>query len=79
MGTGFQHHNLFYNTLNGSPILGTMKFQGSINRVTVQMLLDRRSSYNFLQSRIVQCLKLPMEPVPNLQVLVGNGNSLIAE
>nr|KYP46454.1 Transposon Ty3-I Gag-Pol polyprotein [Cajanus cajan] len=79
MGTGSQDHHLSYNALNGSSGLGTMKFQGSINGVRVQILLDSGSSDNFLQPRIAQCLKIPVEPIPNLQVLVGNGNSLVAE
>ena len=45
----------------------------------MQILLDSGSSDNFLQPRLAQCLKLPVEPIPNLQVLVGNGNALTAE
>nr|KYP53804.1 hypothetical protein KK1_024378 [Cajanus cajan] len=56
-----------------------MKFQGSIKGMRVQVLLDSGSSDNFLQHRIAQCLKLPIEPIPNFQVLVGNGNALVAE
>ena len=63
-----QDHHLSYNAL-----------KGSINGVGVQILLDSGSSDNFLQPRLAQCLKLPVEPIPNLQVLVGNGNALTAE
>ena len=72
-------HHLSYNALNGSFGLGTMKFTGTINELEVQVLLDSGSSDNFLQPRLAHCLKLPIEPVPNFQVLVGNGNSLTAE
>jgi len=72
-------HHLPYNALNGSFGLGTMKFTGTINELEVQVLLDSGSSDNFLQPRLAHCLKLPIEPVPNFQVLVGNGNSLTAE
>jgi len=59
-------HHLSYNTLKGSCGLGTMKFQGSINGMHVQILLNSGSLDNFLESRIAHCLKLPVEPIPNL-------------
>ncbi|WVZ07870.1 hypothetical protein V8G54_021216 [Vigna mungo] len=71
--------HLSYNALKGSSGLGTMKFKGFINGMTVQVLLDSGSSTNFLQPRITHCLKLQVEPIPNFQVLVGNGNALVAE
>nr|KYP46388.1 hypothetical protein KK1_032037 [Cajanus cajan] len=74
-----QQPHLSYNALKGSSCLGTMKFQGSINGLLVQVLLDSGSSDNFLQPQIAHSLKLPIEPIPQFQVLVGNGNSLQAE
>jgi len=74
-----QKHHLSYNALKGSFGVGTMRFCGSIKGMQVQVLLDSGSSDNFLQPRIAQCLKLPVEPIPDFQVLVGNGNDLIAE
>ena len=56
-----------------------LQFQGSINGMHVQILVDSGSSDNFLQPRLAHCLKLPVEPIPNLQVLVGNGNSFVVE
>nr|KYP52382.1 Transposon Ty3-I Gag-Pol polyprotein [Cajanus cajan] len=79
MSPPLQEHHLSYNALKGSSGLGTMRFQGSINGMLVQVLLDSGSSDNFLQPRIAHCLKLPIEPIPNFKVLVGNGNSLIAD
>nr|KYP57088.1 Retrovirus-related Pol polyprotein from transposon 17.6 [Cajanus cajan] len=72
-------HHLSFNALKGSSGVGTMCFKGSINGIIIQVLLDSGSSDNFLQPRLASCLKLPIEPAPNFQVLVGNGNSLIAE
>jgi len=74
-----QDHHLSYNALKGSFGLGTMKFQGTINGMVVQILLDSGNSDNFLQPRIANCLKLTVEPTLHFQVLVGNGNSLVAE
>jgi len=70
---------LSYNALKGSFGLGTMKFQGFINGMKVQILLDSGSSNNFLYPRLTHCFKLPVETIPNLQVLVGNDKSLFAK
>jgi len=40
-----------------------MPFQGIINEVKVQELLDSGSSDNFLQLRIAHFLKLVIEPI----------------
>jgi hypothetical protein len=40
---------------------------------------DGGSSDNFIQTRVAQVLKLPIEPATNLRVLVGNGQVLNAE
>lgn len=41
--------------------------------------MDGGSSENFVQPRIVQCLKLPVEPVPSFRVLIGNGQYMQTE
>ena len=56
-----------------------MKFQGAINGMVVQILLDSGSSDNFLQPRLAHCLKLPVEPTSGFQVLVGNDHALTVE
>ncbi|KAJ1398082.1 Aspartic peptidase domain superfamily [Sesbania bispinosa] len=76
---GLQEHHLSYNALSGSFGLGTMQFQGFINGMMVHVLLDGGSSDNFLQPRLAHCLKLPIEPVPDTQVMVGSGHTLLAE
>jgi len=73
-----QHH-LLYNALKGSTRLGTMRFHGSINGLTVQILLNIGNSDNFLHPRIAQHLKLLVEPISSFLVLVGNGNALRVE
>ena len=65
--------------LKGSSGLGTMRFTGLINGMQVQILLDSGSSDNSLQPIIAHCLKLPIEPIPEFKVLVGNGNALTVE
>lgn len=71
-------HHLSFNALNGAHSAGTLRFQGHIQGVQVQVLLDSGSSDNFLQPRIAQCLKLPIQQAPQFQVLVGNGSTLTA-
>lgn len=72
-------HHLSFNALKGSQSKGTLRFLGSIQGVEIQILLDGGSSDNFLQPRVAQCLKLPVQPAPGFQVMVGNGHNLIAE
>lgn len=54
-------HYLSFNALKGSSGVGTMTFQGSINGMMIQVLLDNGSSDNFLQPRLASCLKLPID------------------
>lgn len=72
-------HHLSINALKGSNSLGTLRFHGSIHGLKLHILLDSGSSNNFLQPRLAQFLKLPVKPVPEFQMLVGNGNSLSTE
>jgi len=71
--------HLSFNALKGSDGVATMRFTGVINGLPVQILLDSGSSDNFLQPRIAACLKLPVEPIDNFNVMVGNGSALMVE
>ncbi|PNY15512.1 hypothetical protein L195_g012209, partial [Trifolium pratense] len=51
----------------------------SIEHIAVQVLIDGSSSDNFLQPRIAKFLKLLIEPGPQFNVLVGNGEIMTAE
>ncbi|MCH80874.1 Ty3/gypsy retrotransposon protein, partial [Trifolium medium] len=59
--------------------MGVLRFAGSIEHIAVQVLIDGGSSDNFLQPRIAKFLKLPIEPGPQFNVLVGNGEIMTAE
>ncbi|BAT97484.1 hypothetical protein VIGAN_09094100 [Vigna angularis var. angularis] len=72
-------HHLSLNALKGAAGVGTMRFTGSLQGMTIQILLDSGSSDNFLQPRIAHCLKLPVEAMSSLQVMVGNGNAMSIE
>lgn len=72
-------HHLSLNALNGSTSVGTLRFQGQIGKISVQVLVDGRSSNNFIQPRIAKFLKLLVQPAPGFKVLVGNGQYLTVE
>ncbi|MCI17006.1 hypothetical protein A2U01_0038153, partial [Trifolium medium] len=72
-------HHLSLNAMRGSNGVGTIRFTGQIGSIQVKILVDGGSSDNFIQPRIAQVLRLPIEPAPNLRVLVGNGQMLSAE
>jgi len=71
-----QEHHFSVHVLKKVVGIGTMQFQGIINGVKVQVLLDSDSSDNFLQPQIAHCLKLFIEATSRFQVLVGNGKYL---
>jgi len=72
-------HHLSFNALTGSAGMGIMKFQGTINGVAVQILLDSESSDNFIQPSLAHYLHLHVEPTYGVQVIVGDGHALTAE
>lgn len=72
-------HHLSLNAMRGSHGVETIRFTVQVGSIRVKILVDGGSSDNFIQPGVVQVLKLPMELVPNLRVLVGNGQILSAE
>lgn len=77
--TGSDSHHLSLNAMRGSNGVGTIRFTRQIGSIRVKILVDGGSSDNFIQPRVAQVLRLPVEPAPNLRVLVGNGQILKAE
>lgn len=59
--------------MKGGTGTSSIRFTGAIGHIPVQILLDGGSSACFLQPRVAQFLKLPIEPAPNFRVLIGNG------
>jgi hypothetical protein len=72
-------HHLSLNAMKGTSSMGILRFTGQIGQISVQVLVDGGSSDNFLQPRIAEFLKLPVEPGPCFKVLVGNGQTMTAE
>jgi len=50
-----REHHLSFNSLKGASGIGTMRFQGNVNGMQIQILLDSGSSDNFLQPRLAHC------------------------
>jgi hypothetical protein len=73
-----QRH-LSLNAMNGNSEMGIIRFTGTIDNIEVQVFADGGSSDTYLQPRIAQFLKVPIEPTPKFQVLVGNGQCLSVE
>lgn len=65
--------------MNGVTGVGTIRFTRMIGQIPIQILVDGGSSENFLQPRIAQFLKLPMEPKSSFRVLIGNGETMRTE
>jgi hypothetical protein len=65
--------------MKGQSGMGIIRFTDTIGNIEVQVLVDGGSSDTYLQPRIAQFLKVPIEPTPKFQVLVGNGASLTVE
>ena len=65
--------------MKGSYRLGTIKFTRKIGQLNVSILVNGGSSNSYLQPRIAQCLKLPVELVPSFKVLVGSGQTMAIE
>ncbi|KOM58233.1 hypothetical protein LR48_Vigan11g126700 [Vigna angularis] len=72
-------HHLSLNAMKGVGGVGTIGFTGHIGPLAVKILVDGGSSDNFIQPRIAQFLKLPIEYVTGFQVFVGNGQSMTTE
>ena len=57
----------------------TLKFTGCIGKSEVQILVDRGSIHNFLQSKVVSMLQLLVTFDRKFEVMVGNGEKMTYE
>lgn len=65
--------------LAGLPSSETFRIYGSIKNAKLTILVDSRSTHNFLQPRIAQFLRLPIQDTHPLRVMVGNGAMLTCD
>jgi len=65
--------------MKSTTVRGTIRFTGFIQGHKIQIIIDGRSSDNFIQPRVTRFLHLPIYQTPRLKVLVGNGEQLECE
>lgn len=63
----------------GENVPRTLKFTRTIHDQHIFILLDSNSTYNFVQSKIAQCIGLPILPSSQIKVMVRNGQTLKCE
>ena len=74
VSTKTEHGNLY--ALIGNPDSKCLRLQGEINNKFLQILVDRGSSHNFIQTRVAKFLGLTITPSTQFSVIVGNGQNL---
>lgn len=62
--------------VTGQPSPKTLKFRGTIDGLSVSVLIDTGSTQNILQPRIAHHLQLPHNRIPKFSVMVGNGSRI---
>lgn len=68
-----------YNAFNGDLIPRTVCFQGFVNHSLLSILVDSGSMHNFMQAWVAKHLGLVVLPVPQFQVVIGNGKKLLCQ
>ncbi|KAM2032010.1 hypothetical protein ACFX1T_014065 [Malus domestica] len=59
--------------ISAKPSVQTMKVEVLINNYTVSMLLDSRSTHNFIDSRLVKQLGWSLQPTKPFEVMIADG------
>ena len=77
--TGEPTPHISLHAMSGILLPQTLKFRGSIGKLDVSVLVDGGSTHNFIQSRVVSILNLPITFDKHFAVMVGNGEILKCE
>nr|KYP64474.1 Transposon Ty3-G Gag-Pol polyprotein [Cajanus cajan] len=65
-------------SLSGQWTPQTFRITGSLKGYEVHIMVDSRATHNFIQSKVVHFLNLPLKPTSSpLKVMVGNGDFLL--
>lgn len=70
---------LSLNALSGMPTQATFHMYGSVHHHKVTILVDGGSTHNFVQARVAQFLALHTTAINPLQVMIGDGGTLICQ
>ncbi|KAH0653300.1 hypothetical protein KY289_030978 [Solanum tuberosum] len=68
-----EHSAISYNALAGGSSPSTLRFTGQVNGTSIQILVDKGSTHNFIQERVARFLQLSIETISNFPVVVGSG------
>ena len=77
--TGETTPHISFHAMSGVFLPQTLKFRGVIGKLDVSVLIDGGSTHNFIQSRVVFVLNLPITFDKQFEVMVGNGEILYCE
>nr|GLL21343.1 uncharacterized protein LOC112097934 [Ipomoea trifida] len=64
------------NSMAGPGTPRSLRLQGVIDGKPVRVLIDGRSTHNFIQPAVAEQLHLQVKSIPPFQVYIGNGDSL---
>ena len=54
----------------------TLKFQGELRGIPIQVLIDSRASHNFISRKLVSKLDLPTKSFSSLYIRLGDGHRI---
>jgi len=74
-----QQHHLSLNAMKGVPVVATIRLTAKVHGLELQVLIDGDNFDSFIQPRIVEFLKFPMEPALGFKVMVGNFDGMDVE
>ena len=67
---------LSLHALEGTFNYETMRIRGSVGRKMLCVLIDTRSTHNFINANVAMKMGCIMEPIPELKVSAANGEEL---
>ncbi|KAH1257825.1 hypothetical protein GmHk_03G007703 [Glycine max] len=70
------HVQISFNALADTSAPEALRLYGHIHHSRLTILIDGRSTHNFVQTRVEKYLQLPLTVTPPLQVTVGNGTTI---
>lgn len=67
------------NAVSGSVSDNMLKLEGHLKGKPMTILIDNGSTHNFIDSKLVKDLKLPIILVPPLTVTIADGRKLVVD
>lgn len=70
---------ILINAISGFPSNNATRLLGKVGSFTVEILVDSRSTHNFLDPLVVEATKLRIQKDSSLQVKVANGDKILSQ